>query len=147
MAEAKVLGKLFPSSSSQKRSFDPTSGCCVKESQKKKKASGSLGRPTNVQVVILPKFMFNLPRGKHRTLLKKAGRILSLQFKRSMTSLETRNQILRGFKEIGDLDTWTVLETADNRLVIAKDQALDGEAVVNRKGSLYLCQVMNFGRK
>lgn len=64
-----------------------------------------------------------------------------------MTSLETRNHILRGFKEIGDLDTWTVLETADNRLVIAKDQALDGEAVVNRKGSLYLCQVMNFGRK
>lgn len=79
-----------------------------------------------MQVVILPKFMFNLPRGKHRTLLKKAGRILSLQFKRSMTSPETKNQILRGFNEIGDLDTWTVLETTDNRLAIGKNQALDG---------------------
>lgn len=144
--EAQVLGKLFPSSSRGKKrskSFDPTNDCCVLDAQKKKKAADVQGRPTNVQVVMLQTFVTNLPRGRYRNDLKKDGRVQTLQFRRSMTALQTRNQILQGFRELSCLESWTVLETRDNHLIVAKNQLLDGDGVINRKGCLYLCQKAN----
>ena len=89
---------------------------------------------------MLKKFIFSIPRGKHRKDLEKAGRIQALLFKRSMTAEQTRNVIIRGFGALGVRD-WTVLDAADNKLVVSKNQQqLDGEAVIGRKGALYLCE-------
>ena len=92
-------------------------------------------------VVMLPEFTPNLPRGKKRSVLKVDGRIKTIQFKRSMSSLEVKNTIMRGFKHIEDLESWTFMDTNDNHLSAAKQQAgLDGEEVITRKGCLYVCQ-------
>lgn len=143
-AEAKALSTMFPSSTpgpkKRPRSFDPTSECCVSSAQKKKKAAISQGRPTNIQVVLLQRFTPNLPRGKHRSLLKNKGRILTLQFRRSMSVLDVKNTLRQSFSNIEDFDTWSVLECMDNNLSISKKQDLDGEDVINRKGALYLMQ-------
>ena len=143
LGEAQVLGKLFPSSSSasssMKRSFDPKAGCCVAEAQKKKKAANSQGRPTCIQVVMLKKFACNLPRGRYRADLIKLGRIKSIEFRRTMTSMQITHQIIQGFKEI-NVRSWDVLEAVNNTLSLAKNRSLDGQEVINRKGSLYLCQ-------
>ena len=88
---------------------------------------------------MLKKLMFSIPRGKHRKDLDKAGRIQALQFKRPMTVEQCRNVIIRGFRALGISD-WTVLDAADNRLVVSKNQQLDGSATISRKGSLYLCE-------
>lgn len=138
-SEAAVLRKLFPASAAGKRSFDPTSASCSSSAQKKKKAANASGRPMNIQVVMLDGFTPNLPRGKSRTALKE-GRIETLCFRRSMTPLEVRNQVIQGFRQLADLESWTVLDCTDNHLSVAKEQVLNGEDVVKRKGCLYLCQ-------
>ena len=142
-AEAKALGKLFPSSASagkkRTRPFDPTSECCVAREQKKKKAANSQGRVTNVQVVLLKSFIPSLPRGKRRTELKDSGLIQTVQFKRSMSPLEVKNQIIRAFQHTEDLQAWMYLDNSDNHLLVSNKQELDGEDVIKRKGSLYLC--------
>ena len=89
---------------------------------------------------MLKKMCSSLPRGKHRAQLSKAGRIQVLQFKRSMNVSEVEARIRQGFKEIGGLQSWKVLDGFNNVLTVSKNQILDGEMVVNRKGSLYLCQ-------
>lgn len=138
--EAQVLGKLFPSSRHKKRPFDPSEECCVANAKRQKKAANSsCGRVTNVQVVMLKKFAPNLPRGKIRTELKKAGRIQTMQFKRSMSVLQTKNQIVHSFKSL-NIESWTVMDTRDNHLVPSDEQEVDGEDVINRKSCLYLCQ-------
>jgi hypothetical protein len=90
----------------------------------------------SLQVLVLKNFMFSIPRGKHRKDLDRAGRIQSLQFKRLMTVEQSRNVILHGFRALGISD-FTV---ADNWLVVSTNQQLDGLAIINRKGSLYLCE-------
>ena len=141
-AEAKALGKLFPSSASagkkRTRPFDPTNECGVAREQKKK-AANSQGRVTNVQAVLLKSFIPSLPRGKRRTELKDSGLIQTVQFKRSMTPLEVKNQIIRAFQHTEDLQAWMYLDNSDNHLLVSKKQELDGEDVIKRKGSLYLC--------
>ena len=69
-AAAKVLKKLFPSStstpvpSSSKRPFDPTAECVFAMEKKKKKAARS--RPTKIQFILLKEFEKGLPRGNTR---------------------------------------------------------------------------------
>jgi hypothetical protein len=133
------LGKLFPSSGYKKRPFDPSQECCASESKRKKKAFSASGRVTNVQVVILKKFTPNLPRGKIRSDLKKSGRILTVQFRRSMSELQAKNPIMQSFRTL-QIESWTVMDTRDNHLEAAENQSLDGEDIINRKGCLYLCQ-------
>jgi hypothetical protein len=90
-----------------------------------------------VQVVMLEKMLNSIPRGKHRSNLTQAGRIQSLHFKRSMSVSEVDALIRQCFK---DVQSWKVLEGVNNVLSASKNQSLDGEAVISRKGSLYLCQ-------
>lgn len=122
--------------------FDPSNQCCASIAQKKKKSatSSTSGRPTNVQVAILPGFTPILPRGRSRTALIKSGRIKTLQFKRSLTALQVKNKIFQEFKGLEDLESWTVMENKSNHLAISKIQKPNGNDVINRKGSLYLCQ-------
>ena len=104
-SEKKTLASLFPASSyAGKRlsqPFNPSSECCVNSAKKKKKSA--IGRSTSVQVVVMPGFTPNLPRGKSRATLVKGGRQKTLQFRRSMTPLQVKNKILQEFKVLHDL--------------------------------------------
>ena len=147
--EAKALSKLFPSSSASstgskrlRTTFDPTADLVVGEEKRKKKAANVQGRPTSVKVMVLKSFTPYIPRGKPRNDLKKNGRERSLLFRRSMTADDVRSTIARGFSDITVVKdkTWTYLQCdSDNHLAISKKQALDGNEVINRKGSLYIC--------
>ena len=71
-SESKALNMLFPS---RKRpiatpTFDPKAECVVAALQRKKKAIGASGWPSNMTVFMLPKFISNVPRGKHRSQLE-----------------------------------------------------------------------------
>ena len=152
--EAESLSKLFPSSSSastgSKRirtpTFDPTADLVVGNEKRKKKAvNNAQGRPTSVKVMALKSFTKYIPRGKQRSTLKKADRERSLLFKRSMTSEEVRCTIAMGFSDIAAVreKNWTYLQCdCDNHLAISKNQALNGNDVINRKGSLYICELL-----
>ena len=145
--EARALSHLFPSSSTSgmKRpgpTFDPTANLTVSEEKRKKKAANSLGRPTNVKVMVLKSFSPYIPRGRPRNVLKQEGREKSLLFRRSMNAAEVRSTNVRGFSNITTLQekTWCYLHSdCDNHLTVHKNQALDGNDVINRKGSLYIC--------
>ena len=144
LGEAKALGSLFPSSNSHSgkrgRAFDPTADECISVEKKKKKAAVSQGRPTNVKIMMLKSFSPFIPRGRPRALLKQEGREIMLQFRRSMSPQEVRNTIIRGFSKAHGLDNWTYLACdSDNHLFVSKNQELDGNDVINRKGCLYIC--------
>ena len=147
LGEAKALGNLFPSSNSQggkrTRAFDPTADECI-IAEKKKKAAVSQGRPTNVKVMVLKSFTPFIPRGRPRNLLKQ-GREMQLQFRQSMCPHEVRNTVFRGFSHLETMEDWTYLSCeSDNHLSVSKNQELDGNDVINRKGCLYLCSKVLF---
>ncbi len=55
-----------------------------------------------------------------------------------MTNLQIRNKILRAF----EVASFSFLEVdSAGRLVKMKDDSLNGESVVNRRGSLYVYEV------
>ena len=144
--ETKAQKELFPAASyggkRQTRPFDPSSECCASSSQKKKKAANAQGRVTNVQVMLLKDYIPNIPRGKFRNELKSQGRVQTLQFRRSMSPLEVKSQISRGFRQVDNLKSWTYLQTDSNHLQVASNQQFSGEDVINRKGFLYLSQTV-----
>ena len=139
------MGSLFPSSNTQgkrSRAFDPTDDCISVE-KKKKKAAISSGRPTNIKVMILKKFSPFIPRGRPRNLLRQEGREVTLQFRRTMKPDEVQDVIIRGFPALHDLP-WSYLACdSDNRLSMSKNQQLDGNDIINRKGCLYICPKVN----
>lgn len=140
-AERVQLAKLFPSSRARsKTTFDPTSECVALPAQKKKKSSGIAGRATNREVVLMKNFRSMIPIKKFRWDLKQDRRIKTLQFKRSMTHTQVRNVIKKGFNHLG-CSSFIYLETSSNSLRVSPDQQLDGAAVIDRRGSLYLYEV------
>ena len=86
----------------------------------------------------MPKFEPSIPKGKVRKRLASQGRMLSLKIKRSMSSQEIRNKILKTF----NISTYTVLACDRTGHVLLKsgDQDLDGVAAIDRRGCLYLCE-------
>ena len=107
--------------------------------KKKKKAAVSQGRPTNVKVLILKSFSSFIPRGKPRNLLRQEGREITLQFRRSMKHDEVKDTIIRGFPALQNMEGWSYLACdSDHRLSVSKNQKLDGNDVINRKGCLYI---------
>ena len=90
--------------------------------------------------MMLKSFSPFIPRGHPIGLLKQEGREIMLQFRPSMSPQEVRNTIIRGFSKAHGLDNWTYLACdSDNHLFISKNQQLDGNDVINRKGCLYIC--------
>ena len=140
-SEAQILGRLFPSSSSRKRQtppFDPKNVSCSSNAHSKKKAFDTKGRAVSVQVVLLRQLCQSIPRGKHRTSLRNAGRIQTVKLTRSMTPSEVSQQINRIFGHLTS-NGWDVLDCSDNYLSVSQNQILDGNRAINRKGCLYLC--------
>ena len=108
--------------------------------QKKKKAAITEGRPTNVEVVVMPKLLPAIPKGVRRSQMCKGGRIKSLLFKRSMTCSEVQSVVRRGFSHLG-LEKWKYLESSRNNILsVSECQEIDGGVVVARKGCLYICE-------
>lgn len=92
-SESKALSRLFPSSNSRERPtpmFDPKAECVAAAKQRKKKATSSSGRPSNVVVFMLSKFTSNVPRGKHRAQLETIGRRKTLKFSRNMSHKQVK---------------------------------------------------------
>lgn len=143
-AEKLVLGSLFPSSSGVKREapqFDPLAD--VSQHKKKKPSNKLTVRPFTREVVLLPQYRGTVPRNKVRQELQHQKRIQPLKFKRSMSSLEVKNVIRRGFQQINGFLSFHYLECIqNNRLAVVASQDVDGEFVSTKKGgSLYLCEV------
>lgn len=99
---AETLKKLFPGCSSTsepslgKRKFDPCTECIV-SGQKKKKSSNTRAKPRTIPVVLLKGKSRFVPRGYARSKLNKAGRIVKVDFRRNMNSLEVRDAVTRAF--------------------------------------------------
>ena len=68
----------------------------------------------------------------------KAGRIQSLKVSRDMSAREIRDTITHAF----NISEYTVLgsDSAGHCLLKSCDQDIDGEMVMQRRGSLYLCE-------
>ena len=144
-SESEALSQLFPSSSTSRKrpipTFDPKGECAAASQQRKKKASGNSGRPSNVVVVVMPKLVTNVPRGRHRTQLETLGRKKTLKFTRNMTTQQVSDTIRRGFHTILIQGTsWKYLDCVDNKLSVSNEQSPDGNAIVGRKSALYLVQ-------
>ncbi len=84
---------------------------------------------------MLRQYIPNIPKGKARKKLFSEGRIQNIAATRNMTNLQIRNKILRAF----DVASFSFLEVdSAGHLVKMK---LNGESVVNRRGSLYVYEV------
>ena len=143
-SERQQLANLFPSSRagcSYKRAFDPTAECVALPQQKKKKAAGASTQATNREVVLMKSFRSTVPIKKFRSELKKERRIQTLQFKRSMTPLQVKNVIIRGFQHIiTRMFNFQYLENTFYSLSVSPNQEYAGAAVIDRRGALYLCE-------
>ena len=154
-AEATVLARCFPSTSSQSVSkkrplqspepaFDPTAACVAQRAKRMKKAfGGSKARvkPSNVTVVMLPKFCYSVPRGKKRKALQEQGRIQVVQVNRSMTPEEVQAAIRSGFQHLELPVKFTYLQCSpQGALSVSLSQEVDGESAASRKGSLYFSE-------
>ena len=140
-AEAKALAKFFPSTKSKSSggSFDPTADCVVLGQQKKKKAAiKPKQRPISISVVMMKKYSPIVPKGKKRQQLAAQGRILNMKVTREMSSEEIQSKINRAF----EVSEYTVLEcdSSGHNLLKCCDQEIDGDAVAQRRGCLYLCE-------
>ncbi len=118
--------------------FDPKAECVATAQQRKKKATGSSGRPSNVVIFMLPKFTSNVPRGRHRSQLETIGRKKVLKFSRNMSSEQVKLVIRRGFASVGA--HFKYLDCTDNKLRISEEQEPDGSIIVSRKSAVYLIQ-------
>ena len=111
----------------------------VRGKRPKKKAA----KPVNISVVMLKKFQKLLPKGKARRELAASKRIKKIQVTRIMSALQVKNVIVRAFSEIPGLNNFAVLEADEQQLCRASYGVddLTGEVAVDRRGSLYLCEV------
>ena len=134
-AKKLVLGSLFPLSSGVKHEaplFDPLADL----SQHKKKLSTKVTYlPFTQEVVLLHQYRGTVPRNKVRQELQRQKRIQPLKFKRSMSALEVKNVICRGFQHIDGFLSFHYLECIqNNRLAVVASQHVDGEFVSTEKG-------------
>ena len=137
-AEAKALSSFFPSASSTRKiaAFDPAAESIVLSKQRKKKAAIKRKRPSKIAVVMLDEYRSAIPKGKYRQKLAAKGKIQSILFNRSMSAREVKNIIIRAF----GVDKYIVhdVDSTGHCLIRCADQLVDGDAIVDRKGALYL---------
>ena len=74
--------------------------------------------------------------------LSKEGRIQKLEFRRTMSCLQTRNAIIKGFAALKLCSLKFLQCTLNNQMCLAADQQIDGEGVISLagQGSLYMCE-------
>lgn len=97
----------------------------------------------NKEVVILKQYQLWLPRANQRQELNDHHRVIKLQFKRSMSAYEVKQCIKTGFHQVSGLSNdWncTFLETNNGRLMISSNQRPTGDNIIDKRGTLYLCE-------
>ena len=139
-SEVSELSRLFPNSftsgsgKGHKRRFDPNDPLkdVIPDKNKKKKGRTSQGRSLKITVCRLPSFCKSVPRGKTRGTLKNEGRIVDMQFTRTMTAEVVRVVINRGFQS-DQGNSWRLDMTTN-----CVNQNLNGEGICSRRGCLYI---------
>ena len=113
-----MLSSLFPSSSSTqsfKTTFNPTSES-VNFDQKIKKKGSSRVRAFKLWVVVGEKLFTAIPKATMRKTLNKSGRIKKVEFRRTMSSLQVKNQITKAFPSL-KLDNPIFMKCVDLKMV------------------------------
>ena len=126
--------------------FNPTDECVASTRQRQKKAAipQSKGRVKCITTLVLedrPKF---IPKGKkQREHLVAMGRLKELYFRRMMSAEEVNIIVLEGFKVINLVKFEYLKCQKNNSLIVAENQKLDGNGVIELAGSgcLYLHDV------
>ena len=140
--EKNVLAKLFSSSSwiSRKRpmAFDPMAESSNSEFQRKKKC---VVRPVSRDVIFFAEKCGRVPQRGLKVSLSKEGRMKSLVFKRTMTSLQVQEEIHRGFKSVcHDGPIHFLCAMKDNKLVESSIVQLGGDDICGKRGAVYVYQ-------
>ena len=93
---------------------------------------------------MMKKYSSIVPKGKERHNLAAEGRILNMKVTRGMSAKEIKDKISTAF----DVANFTVLECDSNghSLIKCCDQEIDGDAVAQRRGCLYLCETFQVGK-
>ena len=142
----KTVSSLFSSNSSKgksKRTFEPSADLIVSDEKRKKKSARP--KPVSITVIILPTNQGSVPKGKQRNALEKCGRIKKVPIYRHATDPEVEEAIRCAFSNLQpSLQKWRLLDcVAKNKLCIASVETnLSAEFAIDRRGGLYLCQVV-----
>ena len=139
--EKNVLAKLFSSSSSISRkrpmAFDPMAESSNSEFQRKK----SVVRPVSRDVIFFAEKCSRVPQRGLKVSLSKEGRMKSLVYKRTMTSLQVQEEIRRGFKSVcHDGPIHFLCAMKDNKLVESSIVQPGGDDICGKRGAVYVYQ-------
>ena len=112
--------------------------CGFRATKKKKAAIRPKQRPISISVVMMQSYVPVIPKEEERQKVASQGRILNMKVTRGMSSKEVEDKIHRAFQVTG----YTVLECDSNGHTLLKscDQDIDGDAIAQRRGCLYLCE-------
>ena len=121
------------------QAFDPTADCMALPAQKKKKASRP--KPAKVEIFLLPKLEQKIPRKNHRKALKEANRCKTITVTRHMSTTQVKNVVLREFaRDFPSLKDFLALERVSNNYLKCSSCDLDGNAIANKRGIVYICE-------
>ena len=138
--EISELSRLFSESSSGRK--HPASVALVSESpalaQLKKKKS--VIRPVSRGVVVFPAFSGRIPPKPQKQSLVSEGRVKTLIFKRTMSAVQVRNVIIRGFPEIQKIYPFKLLKACKNNKLEISEPEPTGEDVCSQRGTVYIYQ-------
>ena len=111
--------------------------------QQKKKKAITRDRPRKLTAVLLPNLLATVPKSSARKKLSKCGRIQKITLRRSMSSLQARNELVKAFAQFG-LSKFTTLScNQSNQMEPSDMQCPSGDELITiaGQGSLYLCEV------
>lgn len=137
---ASTLRKLFPSSSSstKRKSFDPSDDCVFVSQQKKKKAARV--KPTLITLMLIKHRCRGVPRGKYKNDLIEKDMCIKVPLLRSMTSDQVRDALLSKVTTHAEYVDYELLQCVGQRLVEAPEQLPCGSDIVDdaakRKGNV-----------
>ena len=118
--------------------FDPMADAMNLEQQRKKK---SVIRPVTRDVVFFPEYHNRVPKKGLKTTLSEEGRVKSIVFKRTMTSLQVQSLIRRSFASISHEGAFSFLvATKDNKLVESSVSEPSGDDICSKRGTIYIYQ-------
>lgn len=99
-------------------------------------------RSRKVTSVLLPDVPEIVPKSSRCKRLSKEGRIQKLEFRRSVSSLQTRNTNIKSLAALKPSDFKFLQCTSNNQMCLADNQKIVGDGVITLAGqvSLYMCE-------
>jgi len=90
------------------------------------------------EVVLLNRYWQSLLKKQQHIQLKDEGRVVNLEFIRTMSSDDVKKSIRAGFKI--SIINLTFLEVKNGRLLVSSNQQPTGNNVIDKRGALYICE-------